>query len=218
LFRQLDRFSASANLSSKERYWQWASAFSEKEIIGLLHENASKKVDESVLQNIKSKYLSAIKENDFNTVLKTDIDLVLAGDMLVKVDLMSMANSVEVRSPFLDHHVVEFAFSLPSSYKIDREGRKKIVKDTFRNILPEEIYYRGKKGFEVPMLGWFRKELNSFIFDDLLNEKFIKDQGLFDYKFILQMKNQLFSTNTENIVSQLWILIVFQNWYKKYYL
>jgi asparagine synthase (glutamine-hydrolysing) len=56
--------------------------------------------------------------------LKTDLDLVLVSDMLVKVDLMSMANSVEVRSPFLDHHVVEFAFSLPSEYKINKAGRK----------------------------------------------------------------------------------------------
>jgi asparagine synthase (glutamine-hydrolysing) len=218
LVRQLDRYAETVNLPSQERYWQWASAFSEKEILGLMNERTEKKVDDSVVQNIKTGYLSGINDDDFNSVLKTDLGLVLAGDMLVKVDLMSMANSVEVRSPFLDHQVVEFAFSLPSNYKIDKNGRKKIVKDTFRKYLPEEIYNRGKKGFEVPMLGWFRKELYSFIFEELLNEKFINEQGLFDYKYILQMKNKLFSANTENVVTQLWILIVFQNWYKKYYL
>lgn len=218
LFRQLDRFSEAANLSSKERYWHWASTFSEKEVQNLLHKNTRTKLDESVIQNIKTGCLAGIKDDDFNSVLKTDLDLVLAGDMLVKVDLMSMANSVEVRSPFLDHHVVEFAFSLPAHYKINGTARKKIVKDVFRHLLPDEIYHRGKQGFEIPMLGWFRKELHSFIFDELLNKKFIEEQGLFDYEFIIEMKKKLHSSRSESIVEQLWVLIVFQYWYKKYFL
>lgn len=218
LFRQLNRFAEAANNNSGERYWQWASTFSEKDVNELLHSNIKAKVDESAIQNIKTGYLSGIKDDDFNSVLKTDLDLVLAGDMLVKVDMMSMANSVEVRCPFLDHHVVEFAFSLPSHYKINGEGRKKIVKDSFRKLLPEEIYNRGKQGFEIPMLSWFRHELNTFIFEELLNEKFIEEQGLFDYNFISKMKKQLHSSKSENIVEQLWVLVVFQYWYKKYFL
>jgi asparagine synthase (glutamine-hydrolysing) len=134
------------------------------------------------------------------------------------VDLMSMANSVEVRSPFLDHHVVEFAFTLPSEYKINKAGRKKIIKDAFRDILPPEIYNRGKRGFEIPMLKWFREELHTYIFDDLLNEKFVKEQGIFDIEFINCMKKQLYSAAPGNIVEQLWVLIVFQHWYKKYFM
>jgi asparagine synthase (glutamine-hydrolysing) len=138
--------------------------------------------------------------------------------MLVKVDLMSMANSVEVRSPFLDHHVVEFAFTLPSEYKINKTGRKKIIKDAFRNILPPEIYNRGIRGFEIPMLKWFREELHTYIFDDLLNEKFVKEQGVFDFECINSMKKQLYSAAPGHIVEQLWVLIVFQHWYKKYFM
>jgi asparagine synthase (glutamine-hydrolysing) len=92
------------------------------------------------------------------------------------------------------------------------------VKDAFRNLLPPEIYHRGKKGFEIPMLGWFRNELNSFIFDDLLKEKFVKEQGIFNYDFIVKMKKQLTTAASSNIVEQLWVLIVFQHWYKKYFL
>ena len=217
LFRQLDRFSEAAHLSSKERYWHWASTFSDKEVNELLHESTLTKVNCSIMENIKTGYLSGIND-DFNSVLKTDLDLVLAGDMLVKVDLMSMANSVEVRSPFLDHHVVEFAFSLPADYKIKGNERKRIVKDAFRNLLPEEIYKRGKQGFEIPMLSWFRNEMHSFVFDELLNEKLIKEQGIFNYDFIAGMKKQLLSAKSENIVEQLWVLIVFQYWYKKYFL
>jgi asparagine synthase (glutamine-hydrolysing) len=217
LFRQLHRYAEGAGLSLKERYWHWASTFQDGDIDKLIAKQTSDKINEAVIDSVKDKYLSGIN-NDFNSVLKADMDLVLIGDMLVKVDLMSMANSLEVRSPFLDHHVVEFAFSLPSEYKINKTGRKKIVKDAFRNILPPEIYNRGKRGFEIPMLKWFREELHTYIFDDLLNEKFVKDQGIFNPEFVSCMKKQLYSNAPGNIVAQLWVLIVFQHWYKKYFL
>lgn len=218
LFRQLDRYATGASLSSKERYWHWASTFSGEDVNRLMHPDAKKKVDESVIMDIKKCTLADINDTDFNSVLKTDLRLVLAGDMLVKVDLMSMANSVEVRSPFLDHKVVEFAFGLPANFKIDGNRRKKIVKDAFRELLPPEIFNRGKKGFEIPMLSWFRNELHSYIFEELLQEEFIKDQGIFNYDFICRMKKQLNSTGSSNIVEQLWVLIVFQHWYKRYFM
>ncbi len=218
LFRQLHRFAEASHLSSKERYWRWASTFTPDELDKLLVKEAAEKINASAVNGIKEKYLAAINDEDFNSVLKTDLDLVLAGDMLPKVDLMSMANSVEVRCPFLDHHVVEFAFSLPAQYKISRAGRKKIVKDAFRNLLPPEIYHRGKQGFEIPMLKWFREELHTYIFDDLLNEKFVNEQGIFNFDFISCMKKQLYSSAPGDIVEQLWMLIVFQHWYKKYFM
>ena len=217
LFRQLHRYAEGAGLSAKERYWHWASTFSENEMDNLVAKETVGKINNAVVNSVKGEYLSNIND-DFNSVLKTDLDLVLAGDMLVKVDLMSMANSVEVRCPFLDHHVVEFAFSLPSEYKINKSGRKQIVKDAFRTILPPEIYHRGKRGFEIPMLKWFREELHTYIFDDLLNEKFVKEQGIFSPEYISCMKKKLYSSAPGNIVEQLWVLIVFQHWYKKYFM
>ena len=91
------------------------------------------------------------------------MNLVLQNDMLRKVDSMSMANSLEIRTPFLDHKLVDFAFSLPSVYKINGSMRKKILKDTFKDLLPYELYNRPKKGFEVPLLNWFQTELKSKI-------------------------------------------------------
>jgi asparagine synthase (glutamine-hydrolysing) len=217
LIRQLHRYAEGAGLSAKDRYWHWASTFSNDDLDKLVTKQTNDKVNYSIINSVKEKYLSNIND-DFNSVLKTDLDLVLASDMLVKVDLMSMANSVEVRSPFLDHHVVEFAFTLPSEYKINKTGRKKIVKDAFRNILPPEIYNRGKRGFEIPMLKWFREELHTHIFDDLLDEKFVKEQGIFNTDHISCMKKQLYSNAPGTIVEQLWVLIVFQHWYKKYFM
>jgi asparagine synthase (glutamine-hydrolysing) len=136
--------------------------------------------------------------------------------MLTKVDLMSMANSLEVRSPFMDVNVVDFAFKLPPDYKINGQGRKRIVQDAFRNILPAELYNRPKHGFEVPLLKWFQKELNSWIFDDLLNDKHLKNQGLFTTESIKNLKLQLNSSNPGDAVARIWGLIVFQQWYLKW--
>jgi asparagine synthase (glutamine-hydrolysing) len=149
-------------------------------------------------------------------VLFTDMQLVLPNDMLVKVDLMSMANSIEVRNPFLDVDVVNYCFTLPANYKIDAHGRKKVLKDAFRSYLPEELYNRSKQGFEVPLLKWFRTGLNDLIFNDLLAVDFIEKQGIFNYDAIEKLKKQLMSNSPGDATARVWGLLVFQYWYKKY--
>ena len=90
------------------------------------------------------------------------------------------------------------------------------MKETYRDFLPPELFHRPKHGFEVPLLKWFRTDLKSLICDELLSEKFIEEQGLFDPKTIEQLKAQLFSNNPGEIHAKIWALIVFQTWWKKY--
>lgn len=216
IFRQLYRFADGASLSAKDRYWRWASFNTREQTNLLLNPDTIMQVDYSVMEHERAELLRHFKTGDFNEVLQTDMDLVLLSDMLVKVDLMSMANSLEVRSPFLDNKVVDFAFSLPAAYKIDSQLKKKIVQDAFRPMLPEEIYNRPKHGFEIPLLGWFRKELWGLINDDLLSSSFIKQQGIFNPVAIEQLKKKLHSNNPEDSHATTWALIVFQYWWKKY--
>lgn len=91
---------------------------------------------------------------------------------------------------------------------------KKIVQDTFRKILPEELYNRPKQGFEVPLLKWFRTELKSYI-DELTNEEFINEQAIFNVDEIIKLKRQLNSINPRDSTAKMWAIIVFQHWYKK---
>jgi asparagine synthase (glutamine-hydrolysing) len=216
LFRQLDRFAEGAKLSTKERYWRWASFNTVSQASSLLHPNTLSEVNFALLNEEKKAILSSIKSGDFNEVLLTDVKLVLLSDMLVKVDMMSMANSIEVRSPFLDKRVVDFAFGLPSEYKIDGAMKKKIVQDAFREMLPSELYNRPKHGFEIPLLGWFRNELWSLINDDLLEKKFVAQQQIFNVAEIEKLKLKLKSNNPEDSHATIWALIVFQYWWKKY--
>ena len=146
-----------------------------------------------------------------------DTQMVLPNDMLTKVDLMSMANSLEVRVPILDYTVVDFAFTIPTQFKISGGHTKRILKDAFRDVLPDELYTRPKRGFEVPLLKWFRTGLKSLIEDDLLSDKFIEEQGIFDLGEIQQLKRQLFSSSPGEVHARIWGLIVFQYWYKKWF-
>src|SRR5690606_35764939 len=125
IFRQLDRFATGASLDVKERYWRWAGFLDQEKAISYLSNEAMANVDAQRYEKQKQHILRHLKGcKEMEDFLATDIELVLTGDMLTKVDLMSMANSLEVRSPFLDHEVVDFAFSLPTTYKgIHRKAR-----------------------------------------------------------------------------------------------
>ncbi len=213
LARQLHRFSEGMNLSEKERYWQWASFLSEEKAEKFLTAKSQSSKEE--FSKIKTRILKNI--NDFNSVLLTDVNLVLQNDMLFKVDLMSMAHGLEVRVPFLDYHVVNFVFSLPAEYKIDRKMRKKILQDAFRSYLPAELYNRPKHGFEVPLLKWFGTEMKSTIENNLLNEKFIHEQNIFNADEVRKLKLKLYSNNPEDSSINVWNLLVFQHWWKKYF-
>lgn len=213
--RQLQKFAEGMKLSPQERYWQWAkwSGFKRNELFSsdfLKNEN-----DFSESNARKDELLKHITTN-YNSVLFTDTKLVLENDMLVKVDRMSMSQSLEVRVPFLDHKIVDFAFSLPPEFKIDHKQRKKILKDSFKNELPIELFERGKKGFEVPLLKWFKTDLKSMITNDLLADEFIIEQNIFNLETIKKLKQQLFSSNPNDAVEKTWALIVFQYWWKKY--
>jgi asparagine synthase (glutamine-hydrolysing) len=209
LFRQLHRFGEGARLSPQDRYWKWASLLSPGDAQSLMKAGGSS-------ESLPDLFNYQMSGTDLNDVLLADMKLVLTGDMLVKVDMMSMANSLEIRSPFLDQEVVEFAFGLPAAYKIDSRLKKRIVQDAFREILPEELYNRPKMGFDIPMLDWFRKELWGKINDDLLADDFIAEQGLFSPDAIRRLKKKLHSSNPEDSHQTIWALLVFQHWWRKH--
>jgi len=222
LSRQMAKFSKGAKLGNKLRYWSWASIMNEEGANFLMKEPEiikSQRLSDEAFAYKKRKDLlltHITKGGSINDVLYTDMHLVLSNDMLKKVDSMSMANSLEVRTPFLDHNLVDFAFSLPSEFKINSKTRKKILTDSYRKYLPEDLIGRPKQGFEVPLLSWFQQDLRSTIENDLINIDFIKEQGIFNYNATEKLKQKLFSNNPGDSPSTIWAIVVFQHWWKKY--
>ncbi len=210
--RKIQKYNKGLKLTDKERYWTWATIKSAKNAQNLLN----LEINQKDYDRRKREITEFITTNDFNQILFTDTYLVLQNDMLTKVDLMSMANSLEVRTPFLDHNIVNFAFSLPANYKIDKSMKKKILQDTYRSILPQELYNRPKHGFEVPLLKWLKTDLQEIISKDLLNRDFIENQNIFNYIEIQNIINRLNSGSPQDAPAEVWALIVFQHWWKKY--
>jgi asparagine synthase (glutamine-hydrolysing) len=146
--------------------------------------------------------------------LYLDLKTYLADDIMVKVDRMSMAPSLEAREPLLDHKLIEFVFSLPGSLKLRGLETKWIFKKTMERLLPRENIYRPKEGFSIPIKHWLRRELRDLMLDTL-NERRIKDSGLFDFDSIRKMINAHLD-GRKNFSHQLWALLVFEIWKENY--
>lgn len=160
-------------------------------------------------------YYSFEKGNDMEKGFYTDLNVVLEGDMLVKVDRMCMKNSLEARVPFLDSKIVEAAFSMPTSYKIKGRNKKYILKRTFEKLLPAETLGFRKKGFGVPVDYWFNQELKNEL-DNLLSEAKVKEQGLFNFQYVQNLVYE-HRSGKANHKGKLWNLYVFQKWFNRHF-
>lgn len=128
-------------------------------------------------------YLAGTSPDPLDQAQFADINSYLPDDLLVKVDIASMANSLEARSPFLDHRLIEFAASIPANQRMPRYSTKELLKHSLRKVLPDEILFAPKQGFSVPLGAWFRGELNQFAKQMLLDPqsrilKLIKSESI----------------------------------------
>ena len=150
------------------------------------------------------------QDDVLNRQLYADLSLYLADDILVKVDRMSMATSLETRAPFLDGDVMELAFSMPGHLKIRQGERKWVLKQAVRGILPDDILSRRKEGFSIPMKNWLRRDLQPLMRDLLAPER-IKNRGLFDAAEVTRLVES-HTTGRENHAHTLFPLMVFERW------
>jgi asparagine synthase (glutamine-hydrolysing) len=206
--RKLGKFSDGLKLTSSDRYVEWASFM---ETI-----SSERLTAEKFRLREELSYLSK-EVKDFNDYLYRDFKLVLEGDMLRKVDSMSMANSLEVRTPFLDYRLVDLVFSMPSAFKIAKGDRKRILKDAFKDELPSEIFNRGKHGFEVPLRKWFNVELKETLSKEVFNRDLIESQGFLNWEEVENIQRKLYSSNPGDAVYNTWALLGFQRWLSNYY-
>lgn len=160
------------------------------------------------------KYWDKVQGADILThMLYTDIKTYLPGDILVKVDRMSMAHSLEVRAPLLDYHIVEYAASLPSNWKIRGGAKKHILKMAFAKHLPRSILNRRKHGFTVPLDYWFRRDLIA-----LTEQYLLKSPVISEYFSVPELRRILEEHRSEklNHGTLLWSLLSFALWQRRY--
>jgi asparagine synthase (glutamine-hydrolysing) len=214
--RRLKKFIKGTKGSFPERVLALKEVFPKDVRQKILLEATNDKSFNDPAQKGVEKLLDYYQGDSLNSILYSDLKDSLPGDMLTKVDWMSMKNSLEVRVPFLDHRVVELAFKIPGALKLHKGTTKYILKETFKDLLPPSICRRPKAGFEVPISPWLKNELK-FLLDQYLNEHRIRNQGIFDPKIVNLLVVQHMSGKTDTSW-MLWNLIVFQSWYDNYFL
>jgi asparagine synthase (glutamine-hydrolysing) len=143
-----------------------------------------------------------------------DINTYLADDILVKVDRMSMAHSLEARTPYLDYRVVEFAATLPSALRLRGLHTKYLLKRCMAAKLPRAILSRRKEGFSIPMKHWLRRELRPLM-QEVLSPARLRHDGLFDAAYVAQLQAEHLAGRA-NHAHQLWSLLVFECWRETY--
>ncbi len=208
-FRRLHRFVTHAGKDAAARHAGWASLLDAAALDALLASRAqgADATAESLVAVLRAE---SANDDPINAVLATDIRLVLPGDMLVKVDRMSMANSLEIRCPFLDHRVVECAAAMPGTFKLTPRVGKRILRRAFADRLPPEVFRRPKKGFEVPVATWLVRDLRELTRAAIDPER-LRRQGLFRPELPQRWFADL-DAGRRDTAGPLWTLVAFQAW------
>ncbi len=214
-FRRLKRFFGSAELPRAERYLRWVGILGEIRPDDLYSEELLKVARSANSLSIIEQYLTGPNKPDLlDSLLLTDTLTYLPDDLLVKVDIASMANSLEARSPFLDHELIEFAAKLPSDFKIRGFTKKYILRKAVKGLLPKENICRRKMGFGVPVGQWFRGELKAFLRETVLSDSSLK-RGYFRPDAIRKIVEDHIS-GKKDYTFQLWAILMLELWHKKF--
>ncbi|HVS22011.1 MAG TPA: asparagine synthase (glutamine-hydrolyzing) [Pyrinomonadaceae bacterium] len=213
--RKAKRFVAAASMPPAERYLRWMSAFNEDHKRDLytsdfLHETS--KFD--IAGVFRPWFAKANGAGIVDASLLTDTMTYLPNDLLVKMDIASMAVSLEARSPFLDHHVMEFAASLPEKLKLRRLTTKYLLKRVLKKLVPEENLTRSKMGFGVPIGHWFRGAMQPFLRETLLSEKALS-RGLFKPEMVRRIIDQHVESHNDHS-HRLWSLLMLELWFERF--
>lgn len=189
---------------SEEQYM-----FNEKEISLLLGESYKHQSLLPAWQKINS-----MPVDDFEKISLFDYTQYLSHNLLYKMDSASMANSLEVRNPYLDYRLVELVMNMPLSCKVKNGEQKYLMKKLLERYLPKHLVYRRKWGFPAPLGEWLYKELKHLP-DIWLNENRIKEQGIFNHKQVNKWVTT-FRQGKHYHYKRIWALIIFQMWYDEY--
>ena len=208
------------------KYWDWAN-----QPLANRYQSISNDVTWGIKKNMyrSSELLQAHEQNseyfselfnhmsqgtDLRKMTYVDIKTWLPDDLLVKADKMTMAASLELRVPFLDHKLLEFSTALPDQFRLNGNQGKFLLKKFAEKLIPREIIYREKKGFPVPIAKWFRGNLYDKIRDILLDEKTIS-RGYFhaDYIDNLLLKHK---SGKQDLSRRIFTLLNIELWHRKY--
>ncbi|HVJ68157.1 MAG TPA: asparagine synthase (glutamine-hydrolyzing), partial [Caulifigura sp.] len=215
LSRRIKRFAAGLAESPELRYLRWITIFDAERRRDLYSDGFKQRLDGFNSADFLLSCYAACPDRDLVTrTTCVDVHSYLPCDILTKVDIATMAHSLEARCPFLDHRVMELAARMPIELKQSGGKGKRILLETFSDLLPASIQTRPKMGFGVPLAHWFRNELKPMLHDTLLDST-ARSRGYFNPKYVQQLIDEHQSEKWDHSY-RLWALIVFERWLRAF--
>ena len=213
--RDAKRFLQAANLPRSERYFRWMSTFNRDAKKDLYTADFAEKIrGNDPASGMEQWFAAANGAGMLDATLLNDLMTYLPNDLLVKVDIASMANSLEARAPFLDHKVIEFAASLPAHIKQSGFRTKPLLKKVAAQLVPRDVVYRRKMGFGVPVGKWFREGMKEFVRGILLSETALK-RGIIRPEIIERYVAE-HTGGTRDHAFQIWTLLMLELWFERF--
>lgn len=204
------RFITASHYDDVARHHIWFGSFTPHDQQSLLSEDVQRASDSDIYRDARRLFAECDSTNMTECMQSLDTQLYLAEDILTKVDRASMAVSLEVRAPYLDPRVAEFAASLPASYKLHGYTSKYILKKAAKGLVPPFVWRRGKKGFGVPFAQWLKKELKPLA-HDLLSPERVRRSGIFNPDYVAKLQDE-HERGIANHRKLLWTLLSFELW------
>jgi len=208
------RFVTGANYDPVSRHHVWFGSFTPEQQELVLSKNVLEKTDGDIYREARQMADECEAVDVVTRMQSLDTRLYLAEDILTKVDRASMAVSLEVRAPFLDPRVAEFAASLPCNYKLRRQKTKYILKHAVAGLVPPFVTRRGKKGFGVPVAEWLKFKLRPLA-RDLLSPERVRRAGVFDPVYVSRLQDE-HERGIANHRKLLWTLLMFELWHESF--
>jgi asparagine synthase (glutamine-hydrolysing) len=209
------RFMAVASMTPVQRYLRWVSAFDEPAKLDLYSDSfRHRTAGFRTAEIIAPWFAKANGSGIVDASLLADTMTYLPNDLLVKMDIASMSVSLEARSPFLDHHLMEFAASLPEKLKLRRLTTKYLLKRVLKKLVPQENLTRSKMGFGVPISHWFRGVMQPFLRETLLSDKALS-RGLFQTESVHRLIEEHVANKADHS-HRLWSLLMLELWFQRF--
>jgi asparagine synthase (glutamine-hydrolysing) len=196
-------------------YAEQIKIFNQKEKDDVYSEDFSRQVKGTdPLDYLIKKYEEGDTDDPLEKLLYLDMTTYLPEDLLVKMDIATMANSLEARVPFLDHQFIEEVAGIPSHLKLKGSTTKFILKKAFSDFLPEAILKRRKMGFGVPISRWFKKELKEYVYEILMDSRTL-NRGYFKREGIERLLDEHIASRYDHS-AKIWALLILEIWFRVY--
>ena len=208
------RLTSTLALDGAARYAQYMAWFTADQREAIYTPQFAHNARSGAADVIASTWARSSGDDVVDRMLEVDIATYLAGDLIPKIDIATMAYGLEARSPLLDHQLMQFAATIPAGLKVRGREKKWILREAMRGRLPDEILDRPKQGFTIPLSTWLRTDLRGWS-RELLLDRATLDRGYFEPRAVRHMLDR-HDAGADGDARRIWSLLMLELWHREF--